>query len=157
MTTEDRLAELKKTVCNLGGEGTFQKQWYLEHEIGTELAELLVAKAVVLGPTDHVLPHARPSDCHMASFEAAKSLYGHVWTGFALNDGIWRVHSWVMKGDLILEATPVRREKHVGIKIDTDEEFCIWWPALRPVFDVANAMLKEQEQSPPKSDVEPTT
>ena len=44
-----------------------------------------------------------------------------MWSGFALSEGIWRVHSWCVKDGKLIETTTFAHEKYVGIALDTVE------------------------------------
>jgi len=48
-------------------------------------------------------------------------------TGWALsNDGIWRQHTWLLKGKAIVETTSPR-EKYYGFVLTDEEANQFWW------------------------------
>jgi len=61
-------------------------------------------------------------------------------TGWALNDGIWRQHSWIFdrQGKFIVETTPCRRQKYFGFEL-TPAEACLFylmnWEGMRGLHD----------------------
>lgn len=70
-----------------------------------------------LTPSKVVLRAMRERDCHSNSEELAAELgepAQHFW-GFALSDGIWRTHSWVMDGEGGIIETTTPRDLYLGM------------------------------------------
>lgn len=121
------LKRLQRTVEQLGGAGRFQREEYVRQNVSRKFAEMLLA-AKAFGPPTEVLTDAPASGCHVNSMNYVMSNGGELWSGFALNDGIWRVHSWVVQDRDVIEATPFACERYVGIAINTPERVAASFP-----------------------------
>ena len=115
------LRKVQQTVRRLGGKGEFQRAEHVKDQIGPTFAEMLLTDASASGPPTLVLTDAPARGCHENSMKYVMSIGGELWSGFALNDGVWRVHSWVVKDGAVIEATPEARERYVGIAVSTPE------------------------------------
>lgn len=115
------LGKLKKAVRRLGGKGRFQIDQYLAECVSQDMAEQLIANAEVLGPPVTVLIEEEPGQCHANSMKYVATKGGTLWSGFALGEGVWRVHSWVVKDGAVIEATPFACERYVGIAVNSLE------------------------------------
>jgi hypothetical protein len=85
------------------------------------------------------------SRCHRNSVKLWAKAPGkyHLVTGFALKEGLWRPHSWVLTGSLILETTVVNERYH-GVQLTDDESLDFWWRELiAPDYPDATAMPDE--------------
>ena len=68
-----------------------------------------------------VMQDGIPSQCHSncAAIWDSGEWQGYVCTGYALTDGAWLVHSWMIDDqDVLYETTGLAREKYFGIVLD---------------------------------------
>jgi len=70
-------------------------------------------------------------------------------TGYGLNDGVWRPHSWLRQGYDILETT-VKREKYFGVELTERESLAFLLgelrllPAYRELLDQGPAGMRQE-------------
>jgi hypothetical protein len=112
---------MKGRIRRLGGRGRFQRPDVVKLQVSPEFAEILANEATGARGTDVVLTEVRPSACHESSMNYVMQHGGDLWSGFALNDQVWRVHSWVVKDGQVIETTPIAREAYVGAAINSVE------------------------------------
>ncbi|MEI9941978.1 MAG: hypothetical protein WDO69_32595 [Pseudomonadota bacterium] len=122
------LDELKHAVVRIGGDGRFQIDEYLTENITPLFAEMLLSEAALFGPPTTVLTDAPARGCHENCLNYVMSKGGDPWSGFALNAGVWRVHSWVVENGAIVEASPFACERYVGVAINTRERVAACFP-----------------------------
>lgn len=80
-------------------------------------------KAEVINPHNIIHLEGRSNHCHenSAYLYQDKPSITEIGTGWALsNDGLWRQHSWAMRGSELVETT-VQRTKYYGILLNGDE------------------------------------
>lgn len=116
---DPRVTELKRMLLLVGGDG-FQVAGVIERDLGYELDRLLSIGELIDGTTSKVT-RMDTSGCHSNSATLALENNWVCWTGLALsNDGCWRVHSWVMNGDNVIETTEPRL-LYFGIPLSPEE------------------------------------
>jgi len=102
--------------------------------------------------------HLRHPKMHDSCHENAASLWfssrgrNVVGTGYALDEnGNWRVHSWVIKDDRIIETLPGRRLKYFGVELFGNQLMEFAYKHLHPryFFEIfsRNAVLLGFENS----------
>jgi hypothetical protein len=116
---------------------------------------LILDEGALFSPRKVRTTRGRPNKCHLnvALEYAADSHSLVVATGFGLNDGGWRLLSWLWRPEqgLIVETT-VRREKYFGVTLD-DRQAAMFVlteivPHL-PGWDAVMAQAKGPEQTDP--------
>lgn len=73
-------------------------------------------KLTVMLPGMGRLTEMRAGRCHQNSAALHIADGYAVWTGYALNGGLWRQHSWCMDGQVIVETTN-DREAYFGFEL----------------------------------------
>lgn len=113
-TLRPELQRLRHLLLLAGGD-RLQLDWFVNEEISSEEAALLFLFGSFLTSRGSKLVRGAPSECHENAARLADHLLNRRFTGFALSkDGCWRVHSWVMTPDGIVETTE-RRTLYFGI------------------------------------------
>jgi hypothetical protein len=78
---------------------------------------------------ESIVVDGEPCQCHANVARLSEELEGsRICIGYALSDdGMWRQHTWLLDGGVILETT-VEREQYFGVVLEADEaaEFRRW-------------------------------
>lgn len=101
-----------------------QVDWFVNSNVSIPFAYRLERDGKLLGPSDQVLSHYASNYCHKNSINYSNSKRGKlIWSGFSLNDNVWRVHSWCVESGQVIECTPTAREAYFGVAINSPEAF----------------------------------
>ena len=106
---QPRLADLRNILLTHGGTEMVPQR---EPDV-----DELVENGRLLETTEEILIEGPDIDCHTnaAYFYLDRPDITEVGTGWALSDdGLWRQHSWTMRGDELVETT-VPRELYYGV------------------------------------------
>lgn len=109
------LVELRNRLLSIGGTEVVPT-----HERDSER---LVKNGTQLTTTETIQWKMESSQCHRnaANLYRSEPSVTEIGTGWALSDdGLWRQHSWAMRGDELVETT-VSREVYFGILLDKDD------------------------------------
>jgi len=102
------LTALKKHLLAKGG-SRFQRNSHLAAECDANATAYLIKCGQFFHGKGALLKRMNISDCHQNSARLALKAGIEWWTGLALSkDGIWRIHSWCVKGAKIIETTEPR-------------------------------------------------
>lgn len=113
-----RLPELRSKLLELDGVGFVPPPSEPDMELILKEGQVFDGKGALLVP-------GKPSNCHMnvRLFWLEHGPAVQVMTGYCLSpDGLWRQHSWAVKGGAIIETT-MRRLKYFGAMIPHSEVF----------------------------------
>ena len=120
--------ELKNRLLNIGGEAVV----FFDEDIDKD--KIITRGESFIHPQIKIMRGAI-SHCHSNSSEiwSKKQKSRNLYTGYALSiDGIWRQHSWVMEGLILIETT-IAREAYYGFRMERYEAefFCMSNSAVR--------------------------
>jgi hypothetical protein len=107
------LTALKKHILTHGGK-RFQSDDFIAAEITPDQTAHLMKKGTFRSGKGAQLIQQEKSKCHENAFLLAHDEGMELWTGFALIEGIWRVHSWCVRNNQIIE-TAVLQEQYFGV------------------------------------------
>ena len=112
------LFALKAKLLEIGGH-SFQVDWYLRESVTEALARALAESGKPQAGDSLKCVRGRRSQCHWNSLSYAKRNPGTVvYYGFALSeDGIWRVHAWVVAPTGTLVETTEPRVIYFGVPL----------------------------------------
>jgi len=80
------------------------------------LCKNLLANGTFIAGRDVVLVQMQLRACHENAAKLARRKGVELWTGFGLEGGVWRVHSWCVEAKRILETTLVH-ELYYGVPV----------------------------------------
>jgi hypothetical protein len=117
LVVEDRpdLTELKQHLLRQAGKG-FQRNDFIALQIPRRLSKRLLSNGEFLSGKDVELVPMERNTCHENAEELADDTGAEHWIGFALNGEIWRVHSWCLEDEKILETT-LKQDLYFGVPI----------------------------------------
>lgn len=109
--------KLKNRLCRVAGK-RFQLPWFVNKELCPAEVEWLLKMGSFIKGSPARLLLGRPNECHANSRKLASRSYKYShYRGLALSDdGIWRLHSWVMSPEGIIETT-VKRVMYYGVPL----------------------------------------
>lgn len=112
---DQRLVQLRNKLLGYGGEEVVPNK---EPDL-----EMILRRGSILQPIEILNYNMQDSQCHRNSrlLYLDDSSVTDIGTGWALSgDGLWRQHSWAMRGDELVETTQ-NRELYYGIILEGDE------------------------------------
>ena len=102
------LLPLKKLLLSAGGM-RLQLPGFVNEEVTPLEAEILYGMGAFFPGEDARFVPGEPSACHENAARLDDGVTRRRFTGFALSeDGCWRVHSWLMTPDGVIETTGPR-------------------------------------------------
>lgn len=111
---QPRVAELRESLLEQGGEEVCFPA--IEEDL-----MLLLTRGALVSPETIQVREGVPGQCHYnsaAEWFADESL--SIATGYVLDDGVWRQHTWCVLGDVLVETT-FAREMYFGALLTHEE------------------------------------
>lgn len=102
------LTKLKKRLLKKSGKH-FQRNDFLSQELDKKFTGLLLLSGVFKSGRTAIAVSLERNKCHWNALAYAKARGAQFWSGLALSGGIWRVHSWCMEKDKVVETTQQQR------------------------------------------------
>jgi hypothetical protein len=109
------LTKLKQHLLGQGGRN-FQRNDFIAAQITPKMVKNLLAEGAFRAGRGAELCKMETSECHENARLLAHRADTELWFGFALSGGVWRIHSWCVRGHQIIETTDPR-ETYFGIHI----------------------------------------
>jgi hypothetical protein len=100
------LTQLKQHILKHGGV-RFMRNDCLAADVHPEVAVKLLTEGRIYPPKGAKLVKMEMRKCHSNAFKLAALPGVELWTGFALHDDVWTLHSWVLDSNQIIETTSV--------------------------------------------------